>query len=43
MKLKFKTQAYQSAAVQAVDCFKGQPPASAEVIRRLWLVAILNG
>ncbi|MBN8505222.1 MAG: DEAD/DEAH box helicase family protein [Burkholderiales bacterium] len=33
MKLKFKTQAYQSAAVQAVvDCFKGQPPASAEVI-----------
>ncbi len=33
MKLKFKTQAYQSAAVQAVvDCFKGQPPASAETI-----------
>lgn len=33
MKLKFKTQAYQSAAVQAVvDCFKGQPPASAEAI-----------
>ena len=31
MKLKFKTHAYQSAAVQAVvDCFKGQPPASAE-------------
>ncbi len=31
MKLKFKTQAYQSAAVQAVvDCFKGQPPASAQ-------------
>ena len=29
MKLKFKTQAYQSAAVQAVvDCFKGQPPAA---------------
>lgn len=29
MKLKFKTQAYQSAAVQAVvDCFKGQSPAS---------------
>ena len=27
MKLKFKTQAYQSAAVQAVvDCFKGQVP-----------------
>lgn len=33
MKLKFKTQTYQSAAVQAVvDCFKGQPPASAEAI-----------
>ena len=33
MKLKFKTQAYQSAAVQAVvDCFKGQLPASAEAI-----------
>lgn len=33
MKLKFKTQAYQSAAVQAVvDCFKSQPPASAEAI-----------
>ncbi len=33
MKLKFKTQAYQAAAVQAVvDCFKGQPPASAEAI-----------
>lgn len=31
MKLKFKTQAYQSAAVQAVvDCFEGQPKASAE-------------
>lgn len=30
MKLKFKTQAYQTAAVQAVvDCFKGQPSASA--------------
>lgn len=29
MKLKFKTQAYQSAAVQAVvDCFKGQLPAT---------------
>ncbi len=27
MKLKFKTQAYQTAAVQAVvDCFKGQTP-----------------
>lgn len=33
MKLKFKTQAYQTVAVQAVvDCFKGQPPASAEAI-----------
>ena len=33
MKLKFKTQAYQTAAVQAViDCFKGQPPATAEAI-----------
>jgi len=33
MKLKFKTQAYQTAAVQAVvDCFKGQPPASTEAI-----------
>lgn len=33
MKLKFKTQAYQAAAVQAVvDCFKGQPPASAEAM-----------
>ena len=33
MKLKFKTQAYQSAAVQAVvDCFKGQPPASGQAI-----------
>lgn len=33
MKLKFKTQAYQTAAVQAVvDCFKAQPPASAEAI-----------
>jgi type III restriction enzyme len=29
MKLKFKTQAFQTAAVQAVvDCFRGQPPAS---------------
>ena len=33
MKLKFKTQPYQTAAGQAVvDCFKGQPPASAEAI-----------
>lgn len=33
MKLKFKTQAFQTAAVQAVvDCFKGQPPASADAI-----------
>ncbi len=33
MKLKFKTQAYQSAAVQSVvDCFKGQSPASAEAM-----------
>ncbi|MDR2208320.1 MAG: DEAD/DEAH box helicase family protein [Azoarcus sp.] len=33
MKLKFKTQAYQTAAVQAVvDCFAGQPPASPEAI-----------
>ena len=33
MKLKFKTQAYQTAAVQAVvDCFKGQPPASPEAM-----------
>ncbi len=33
MKLKFKTQAYQTAAVQAVvDCFKGQPPATTEAI-----------
>ncbi|MFL1551195.1 type III restriction-modification system endonuclease [Pseudomonas sp. D47] len=33
MKLKFKMQAYQTAAVQAViDCFKGQPPTSAEAI-----------
>lgn len=33
MKLKFKTQAYQTAAVQAVvDCFKGQPQASSEAI-----------
>lgn len=33
MKLKFKTQAYQTDAVQAVvDCFKGQPPANPEAI-----------
>ncbi|MBX9900725.1 MAG: DEAD/DEAH box helicase family protein [Burkholderiaceae bacterium] len=33
MKLKFKTQAYQTAAVQAViDCFKNQPPATTEAI-----------
>jgi len=33
MKLKFKTQAFQTAAVQAVvDCFKGQPPVSTEAI-----------
>jgi type III restriction enzyme len=33
MKLKFKTQAYQTVAVQAiVDCFKGQPLASPEAI-----------
>lgn len=33
MKLKFKTQAYQTAAVQSVvDCFKGQPSASREAI-----------
>lgn len=33
MKLKFKTQAYQTAAVQAVvGCFKGQPPISTEAI-----------
>ena len=33
MKLKFKTQVYQTAAVQAVvDCFKGQPLASSEAI-----------
>lgn len=33
MKLKFKTQAYQSAVVQAVvDCFRGQSPASVEAI-----------
>jgi type III restriction enzyme len=33
MKLKFKTQASQTAAVQAVvDCFAGQPPAAAEAM-----------
>ena len=33
MKIKFKTQAYQTAAVQAVvDCFKGQPPATPAAI-----------
>ena len=33
MKLKFKTQAYQTAAVQAViECFKGQSPATSEAI-----------
>lgn len=33
MKLKFKTQTYQTAAVQAVvDCFKGQGPAFPETI-----------
>src|SRR3990167_1328422 len=33
MKLKFKTQAYQTAAVQAVvDCFAGQPPATVEAM-----------
>lgn len=36
MKLKFKTQAYQTAAVQAVvDCFAGQPPAHGGVRYRL--------
>jgi type III restriction enzyme len=34
MKLKFKTQAYQIAAVQAVvDCFKGQPPANVATMK----------
>lgn len=34
MKLKFKTQAYQLAAVQAVvDCFKGQPPATVAAMK----------
>ncbi|MEA9914312.1 DEAD/DEAH box helicase family protein [Xanthomonas campestris pv. raphani] len=33
MKLKFKTQAYQTAAVQAVAaCFSGQPPALSEAV-----------
>lgn len=36
MKLKFKTQAYQTAAVQAVvDCFKGQPPHQGGIRYRL--------
>lgn len=36
MKLKFKTQAYQTAAVQAVvDCFKGQVPQQGGVRYRL--------
>jgi type III restriction enzyme len=36
MKLKFKTQAYQSAAVESVvDCFKGQPPAHGGIRYRL--------
>jgi type III restriction enzyme len=36
MKLKFKTQAYQTAAVQAVvDCFKGQPPQHGGIRYRL--------
>jgi len=36
MKIKFKTQAYQSAAVQAVvDCFAGQAPAHGGVRYRL--------
>lgn len=34
MKLKFKTQAYQLAAVQAVvDCFKGQLPATVAAMK----------
>ena len=34
MKLKFKVQAYQTSAVQAVvDCFKGQPPANAAAMK----------
>lgn len=33
MKLKFKIQPYQTAAVQSVvDCFEGQPPASAKAV-----------
>lgn len=36
MKLKFKTQAYQTAAVQAVvDCFKGQAPTHGGIRYRL--------
>lgn len=36
MKLKFKHQAYQAEAVQAVvDCFKGQLPNDAAAITRL--------
>lgn len=36
MKLKFKTQAYQTAAVQAVvDCFKNQPAAQVGIKYRL--------
>jgi type III restriction enzyme len=36
MKLKFKTQAYQTAAVQAVvDCFKGQVPHNGGIRYRL--------
>jgi len=34
MKLKFKTQDYQTAAVEAVaDCFQGQPPTSPDAAR----------
>jgi len=34
MKLKFKTQAYQTAAVESiVDCFQGQPPVSGDALR----------
>lgn len=36
MRLKFKKQAYQTAAVQAVvDCFKGQPPVFFEASYRI--------
>lgn len=36
MKLKFKTQAYQSAAAQAVvDCFTGQAPDHGRVCYRM--------